>query len=773
MDWSDIFTQNFNSVTTPHYSNTSLVILQDHLERLSKTGTWEVDFRSNGLFWSDGVFRMLGYLPNEIPITFETGVHVIHPEDQQRALDHMNLALSGKVEYNIQKRLIRKDGTIIDVVSKASIIRDDAGAPIQMIGVFQDITEFHQTKISLEKAKVRTEALLETLDGIFWEADANTFEFSYISPQVEKITGYSQQEWLSEPHFWKNHIHPDERDKMVNFCHSETVSMRDHIFDYRFKKKDGSYIWLNDRVKVISKNGKPKALSGLMIDVSHEKALSQALEDEISLNRNLVQQLPSVFFLFDQEGKFLIWNKKLEEVSGYEAHEIPNLRPKDFFAEEHHSLIFEQIEKVFEKSEGKGIELEVLHKSGRKIPVLISATPIKYQNMNCVFGTGLDISDLVESKKALAESNQRYEILSRATNDAVWDFDVQKGELYWAEGFHTLFGYDLEKTKPTLEFLVGKIHPEDRGRVYLKIQDYMNPANPQTNWLEEYRFEKADKSFAYVVDKAVFVRDKDGQVTRVVGAMQDITDRKEYETSLTNLNIKLERNVRDLALSNMELEQFAFVASHDLQEPLRMISSFLMMLSSKYESQLDDRARKYIGFARDGVKRMQQIILDLLELSRVGKASEAPISIDCEELVAEVESNFKKLIFEKQAKIVKDHLPILTSYRTPLMQIFQNLIGNALKYSKPGITPVVTIGVQEEEHQWIFHIKDNGIGIEEEFFEKIFVVFQRLHRMEDFEGTGIGLAIVKKAIEFLQGKVWLESKFGEGTTFYFSIPKQD
>lgn len=760
-------------MSSSYYSSTSLSILQDHLERLSKTGTWEVDFRSQGLFWSEGVFRMLGYEPNEIEVKFETGVNVLHPEDRARALEHMNDALAGKVEYNIQKRLIRKDGTFIHVVSKASIIKDETGNPIQMIGVFQDVTEFQKTRQNLEQAKMRTEALLETIDGIFWEADASNFSFSYVSPQVEKITGYTQSEWMSEPDFWKNHIHPEERDRMVSFCHSETVSMRDHIFDYRFRKKDGSYIWLNDRVKVMIKDGKPVKLSGLMIDISHEKSLSQALKDETLLNQSLVQQLPSVFFLFDEQGKFLLWNKKLEVLSGYDAAEVESLRPQDFFAEEHHERILEEIENVFLKNDGKGMELEVLHKSGKKVPVLISATPIKYQNKNCVFGAGLDITDLVESKKALAESNQRYQILSRATNDAVWDFDSIRGELFWAEGFHTLFGYDLESIEPSLDFLISKIHPEDRGRIFLKIQDFMNPQNTQVNWLEEYRFERADRTYAYVVDKAVFVRDKSGQVTRVVGAMQDITERKAYETSLTNLNAKLEQHVRELALSNLELEQFAFVASHDLQEPLRMISSFLMLLSTKYSDQLDDKAQKYINFARDGAKRMQQIILDLLELSRVGKASEATVAVDTAELVSEVESNYKKLIHETKAELIHLDLPVVISYRTPLMQIFQNLIGNALKYAKPDTKPTVTIGSQEKPKEWVFFVKDNGIGIEEEFFEKIFVVFQRLHRAEEFEGTGIGLAIVKKAIDFLHGKVWVESKLGEGSTFYFSFPKEN
>ena len=760
-----------NSTNYFNYPESNLATLLENVERLSKMGTWEIDFISQSIYWSEGVYRMMGYTPFEFEVTFENGLEIVFPEDRMAAIAHMNEALAGEKEYEIQKRLIKKNGEIIHVISKASVLRNEFGVPEKMIGVFQDISEFIITKEKLKKSKTTTQVLLEKLDGIFWEVDASTLEFKYISPQVEQITGFTREEWMSEPDFWQNHIHPEDRDQAIYYCDLKTSQNLDHSFDYRFIRKDGRIIWLNDRVKVISENGRPKTLSGLMVDVTAEKNLSLALQDEISLKQNLIQHLPSSIFLLDEDQNFLLWNKKFEEWSECDPKEIPQMKPLDFFEEADRPQIQNAIIDLTISKRPVVLECHMKTKSGKRVPLLVSASRVIYKNQECILGVSQNISELVANKRALEESNKRYEILSKATNDAVWDFDVLSNQLVWAEGFNTLFGFDLDLVKPNLDFFIHRIHPEDRGRIFLKIQEFMKPNHPVSNWLEEYRFLKADGVYAFVVDKAAFIRDSEGRVIRVVGAMQDITERKQYETSLTNLNIKLERNVRELAISNMELEQFAFVASHDLQEPLRMISSFLMLLSSKYGDQLDEKAHRYINFARDGAKRMQQIILDLLELSRVGKPNEARVELNINSILEEVEANFKKLITEKQAIIARPILPNIQGYRTPILQIFNNLIGNGLKYSKTGIPPKLTIQVKDADKEWVFSVKDEGIGIEKEYFDKIFVIFQRLHQGEEYPGTGIGLAIVKKAVDFLQGRIWVESEVGQGTVFYFTIPK--
>jgi len=246
---------------------------------------------------------------------------------------------------------------------------------------------------------------------------------------------------------------------------------------------------------------------------------------------------------------------------------------------------------------------------------------------------------------------------------------------------------------------------------------------------------------------------------------KDITGRKESEERLKKIN-------KELALSNSELEQFAFVASHDLQEPLRMITSFLSQLEKRYGDLLDERAKRYIYFASDGAKRMRNIILDLLEFSRVGRTKEDKQAVSLNALLAEVVGLNRKLIQEKKAKIIWDEgLPELYTFKSPLRLVFQNLINNGLKYQAKGALPVITITAREQESGWHFTVADNGIGIDSEYFDKIFTIFQRLHNKEEYSGTGVGLAICKKIIENLEGEIWVSSKLDRGSEFHFIIPK--
>lgn len=239
-----------------------------------------------------------------------------------------------------------------------------------------------------------------------------------------------------------------------------------------------------------------------------------------------------------------------------------------------------------------------------------------------------------------------------------------------------------------------------------------------------------------------------------------------------DINKKLKRALAVVEEKNKELEQFAFVASHDLQEPLRMVTSFLTRLNNKYKDQLDDKARQYIHFAVDGAARMRTIILDLLEFSRVSNTTNEFGSVDMNELLKEVLQLNSKLIDEKEVVIENNELPEIYAAKVSLQQVLQNLIGNAIKYQKSGAKPVIRIHAVETEEHWQFSVSDNGIGIEPRYFDKIFVLFQRLHNKTEYTGTGIGLALCKKIVEHHHGSIWVESEPGDGSTFHFTISKQ-
>ena len=251
---------------------------------------------------------------------------------------------------------------------------------------------------------------------------------------------------------------------------------------------------------------------------------------------------------------------------------------------------------------------------------------------------------------------------------------------------------------------------------------------------------------------------------------RDITENKKAEQQLSLLNTALQARASELAASNDELERFAYVASHDLQEPLRMVSSFLQLLQNKYNHQLDGTAQKYINFAVDGAARMKILILDLLEFSRITTVKKEHTVINLNELVSKTLQLLQAGLDEVQASVTVAKLPEVFGDESQLMQLFQNLISNALKY-RSNLQPVIELGFTEKNDAWEFFVKDNGVGIDAINFDKVFDIFQRLYNQSEYPGTGIGLAICKKIVELHQGKIWVESSKGKGSTFYFTISK--
>ncbi len=245
----------------------------------------------------------------------------------------------------------------------------------------------------------------------------------------------------------------------------------------------------------------------------------------------------------------------------------------------------------------------------------------------------------------------------------------------------------------------------------------------------------------------------------------------ELQEKLNDQNKELESSLLLVKETNKELEQFAYIASHDLQEPLRTITSFLLKIEERYEPLLDERGKKYIELTVDGAKRMRRIILDLLEYSRTSFNELKFEEIDINEIIREVTNLHQKSIEEKQATILYKDLPIINCAKSPILQLFGNLIGNSLKYSKADVPPVIEIGYSETSTHWEFSVKDNGIGISPEFHDKVFLLFQRLHNKSEYSGTGIGLAVCKKIVQRLGGEIQVASE-NEGTCFKFTVEKR-
>jgi light-regulated signal transduction histidine kinase (bacteriophytochrome) len=245
--------------------------------------------------------------------------------------------------------------------------------------------------------------------------------------------------------------------------------------------------------------------------------------------------------------------------------------------------------------------------------------------------------------------------------------------------------------------------------------------------------------------------------------IQDITERKRAEDRLRDVLAELER-------SNKELEQFASIASHDLQEPLRMVASYTQLLAERYEGQLDEKAQKYIAYAVDGAIRMQRLVNDLLAYSRISTRGNPLETTDSHSILGEAIRNLAATIEESKAIITNEELPMVRADASQFVQLFQNLLANAIKFRGKNF-PRVHVSARDEGREWIFSVRDNGIGIDRQYADRIFVIFQRLHTQQEYSGTGIGLAVCKRIAERHGGKIWFDSEPGKGSTFFFTLPK--
>jgi PAS domain S-box-containing protein len=339
----------------------------------------------------------------------------------------------------------------------------------------------------------------------------------------------------------------------------------------------------------------------------------------------------------------------------------------------------------------------------------------------------------------------------------------QRGRIVFVSSqAETFFGYRRDELiGQTIEVLV----PERYRAIHVGHRaDYTShpSSRPMGTGLEIYARRKDGTECP--VDISLWpLQQEDGLF--VIVAVRDMTEHRDLE----RIRHELETTVVELKRSNADLEQFAYVASHDLQEPLRMVASYTQLLAKRYKGKLDADADDFIGFAVEGANRMQRLIQDLLAYSRVTTQGHGFEQVDCHALLEEVLDNLRLAIEESRVVVTSNTLPTVIADGAQLGQLFQNLIGNAIKFRSEE-PPRVSVSAEHRTNEWLFSVRDNGIGIDPQYAGRIFVVFQRLHDREEYPGTGIGLAICKRIVERHGGRIWVESKLGEGATFYFTLP---
>ncbi len=730
-----------------------------------------------------------------------------HPDYLAIAEKNFNEALKGSVlEYSI--KAISTKGTIMDVALRAiPIYIDEKIEGVYVIAT--DITDRVKSELemkdvldNLAKAYVEKDKILESITEGFFAIDAN-WNFVYCNRVIERIWGIERQQIVGK-NFWMLVDNVNASEIQSEFSRSMKERIR---VDFEMYYKPLA-VWLR-----ITAYPNDNGLSSIVKIINEEKRI----ELLFNLEKEALELSTSIDSSVDEIVKYLV--DGLQEIHPEMLCSLIHVRnnalfnwyapklPKEYtdiinnfpigpnqgscgaaaFSKEivivdkiRSSSIWENYKEIAASYGFKACwSLPMLNKEKVVFATFGTYYKIERRPTNAEMNSAERVRNLLttiilnkQAEEEILLSKERYDIVAKATNDAIWDCDLATRTVIWNNGITSIFGYSKEEVENTDVWGWARVHPEDRDRAISKVMNHL--AGGENTFSDEFRCLCADGSYKYILNKIFVMNDvKTGRPIRLIGAIQDITQQKEKELQLQQLNETLKERAEQLATSNTELERFAYVASHDLQEPLRTITSFLQLLKRKYDGKLDDAAQNYIGYAVDGADRMKQLIMDMLEYSRVNTQLKLNEEVDMQHILNDVLFNYSGKIKLSDAMIVSENLPRVYAVKTQMIQLLQNLIANALKYQKPNIPPVITVKAEEKETEWEFSVNDNGIGIDEKYFDKIFIIFQRLHSKTQFSGTGIGLAICKKIIEKHKGRIWVISVPQEGSTFYFTIPKKE
>ncbi len=517
---------------------------------------------------------------------------------------------------------------------------------------------------------------------------------------------------------------------------------------------------LNSSVPLKDENN--KIIGALVVnqDITELREIENELRREKGLLNSILENSPVFISVIGLNGNMLLANKVIFDMLDIPSHEnFVGKNIYDIFSKEMADQLWQNDLKALNSSSPIQVEEIVKHKDGTFHTYMTVKFPVKQAGSNEIYGIcaiSTDFTDLKNAEIALRESHERFEQMSETMPQLVWtsqpDGKLDYFNSHWVDftGYSKDEGYGFGWEKI--------IHPEDFQKTY---DVWINSINTGNMYSIEHRFKKKDGNYLWHLSRALPIKDGE-KIIKWIGTSTDIHSQKDYQDKLNKAMEELER-------SNKELEQFAYTVSHDLQEPVRMIKSYSQMITRKYLDKIDKDANEYLNFINSGATRMQFLISDLLKLSRITTKAKPFEKVSVNSIVEEVIDDLRFKIEDASATIEFAELLKVYGEPTQIRQIFQNLIQNSLKF-KNDRDPVIKINSVQENEMILFTVSDNGIGIAKEHQKLIFEIFQRLHGREEFEGTGIGLALVKKIVERHGGKIWVESEPGKGSTFFFTLP---
>lgn len=569
---------------------------------------------------------------------------------------------------------------------------------------------------------------------------------------------------------------PEALEAITKAFGGEVAVSRPFLYDPALENKKGRKRWIQ-LVLYPLKNTAGDLLEVILtqLDITPFKEAEDKIKASEMRFRSIIENSLDGIILLDAERKPLYYSSSIRTMLEYEPDELMTIDPLELIHPDDRPYVETIIEKLQpHPGETESATYRVKHRNGSWRWMFSHITNrLKEPYIAGIVFNYRDVTDQLESENKLDISRLHLSALQAVSGVGSWELeladpDPAKNTLTWSDETYRIFGFEPGGVEVSYDLFMSMVLPEDRAAIENTLETAIAK---QTIYGVEHRIIRKDGSERFLFERGEMIcDDKTGKPIRMIGTCQDITEQKITNLRLISLNESLARRAIELSLSNAELEKFAYVASHDLQEPLRMVSSFLQLLKKKYKDNLDDTANQYIDFAVEGAERMKMLILDLLQYSRINNSKEDVAEVPLNDVFADIKRVFSLEVAATGATITTDDLPAVMAVRSHMLQLFQNLVGNALKY-RSDVPPAIHVGVEDKGDHWLFSVSDNGIGIDPKYAEKIFVIFQRLHNRHKYSGTGIGLAICKKIAEKYGGRIWIEPNEPKGSVFYVRLKK--
>ncbi len=701
----------------------------------------------------------------------------VHPDFHQLALARAaEITEQGISAPILEERLLKLDGTVITAEVQTTLIVYDHKPSFHTS--IRNITDRKLAEQAQRESEDKFRQMVERSSDVFYRQSILTSYFEYISPKIFDMLGYTPEEFLMmDFETQKTKIHPEDLPYLLGFS-QELIKVdgqgHGHLErEFRLKNKEGIYHWIHGNYSLVrDDNGSPFLIVGSLTDISERKQVEQALHESEEKFRLIVENQQDLLVKTDSEGHLLFVNPAYCDLFGKSEKELlgssytPLVYPDDL------PTVEKAVELLFKPPYVCNYEERASTRHGwRWLSWVAKAILDKNDKVIALIGSGRDITEQKQAEEALKKSNERLALAQRAAGVGVWDWDMLTGKLDWSSELYRLFGLDHSKAEASFDVWTSVLHPDDVQRAGERINAAIREHIPLFN---EYRIVLPSGETRWIHALGDTNYNERDEATRMIGICIDITDRKLAAEQIVQLNTELEKRVADrtaqLISTNQELEAFSYSVSHDLRAPLRSLEGFSAILLEDYAVHLDEQGKNYLIRIQDASKRMSQLINDLLKLSRVttmANFSREPVDLSrmasAIALELQAQSPHRQVTF----RIAPDM--IVLGDENLLKIAIVNMLNNAYKFTSRCEKAIIEVGVEEQGGIKVYFVRDNGVGFNMDFANKLFNAFQRLHSEKDFPGTGIGLATVQRIIRRHGGHIWAKGEVGQGATFYFTI----